>query len=58
MNLLRSPGLSDDPPDIIYEQLKALHPTDSAPLQQQDPDFIVPMSAFNFITGKSIGKLI
>jgi hypothetical protein len=49
--------LSNDPPDKIYEQLKALQPTNSAPLQQPDPNFIVPMSAFNFITGKLIGKL-
>jgi hypothetical protein len=43
MNLLRSPGLSADPPEQIYAQLKALHPNDSAPLQQQDPAFVVPM---------------
>jgi hypothetical protein len=58
MNLLRSPGLSEDPTDKIYEQLKALHPQDSAPLQQNEPDFTVPMSAFDFITVKLIGKLI
>jgi hypothetical protein len=58
MNLLRSPGLSTDSPEKIYEQLKELHPNDSAPLQQQDPAFAVPMSAFDFITGKLIGRLI
>jgi len=58
MNLLRSPGLSTDSPEKNYEQLKELHPNDSAPLQQQDPAFAVPMSAFDFITGKLIGRLI
>ncbi len=50
--------MSADPPELIYAQLKALHPYDSAPLQQQDPAFAVPMSAFDFITGKLIVRLI
>jgi hypothetical protein len=58
MNLLRSPGLSTDSPELIYAQLKALHPNDSASLQQQDPAFAVPMSEFDFITGKLIRRLI
>ena len=58
LNLLRSPGLSGDSPDEIYSKLQALHPTDSAPLQQPIPEFSIPMSAFNFINGKLIGKMI
>jgi hypothetical protein len=58
MNLLRSPGLSGDSSGEIYTKLQALHPSDSAPLQQPIPEFSVPMSAFTFINGNLIGKMI
>ena len=58
MNLLRSPGMSADPPAVIYAQLQALHPKDSAPLQLNAPQFSVPTSELKFITGKLVGKLL
>jgi len=58
MNLLRSPGLSGDSSGEIYTKLQALHPSDSAPLQQPIPEFSVPMLAFSFINGKLIGNMI
>jgi hypothetical protein len=50
--------MSGEPPEVIYAQLQALHPKDSAPIQLNAPEFSVPISEFQYITGKLIGKLL
>ena len=56
MNILRSPGPTLDPPYVIFNSLQSLHPPDTAPLQQRETPFTVPLSAFNFIDGQWLGK--
>jgi hypothetical protein len=58
MNILRSLAPSTDEPAVILNNLNSLHPADSAPLQQFDPQFTVPLEAFSFINGKRLDTQI
>jgi hypothetical protein len=58
MRILRSPGPATDPSETILQDLHSLHPPDTNPLQQHNPTFHVPLSAFSFIDGKWLAKQI
>ena len=58
MNILQSPGLATDSPDVILQKLQDLHPADpAAPVEIRSP-LVVPASEFKFIDGPWVRRQI
>ena len=58
MNILRSPGLATDPPEVILQQLLDLHPQEAEPSQMRQPSFSLSSRDFQFIDAEWVKKQI